>query len=70
MTNSNTDKDSQSDLIIHGISNLVIKQLVTKMLREMIRNQDIPITIGFYKLCRKNGIYLHGRYDIITEMPK
>ena len=70
MTNSNTDRNSQSDLIIHGICNLVIKQLVTKMLRDMIRDQDIPITIGFYKLCRKNGIYLHGRYDIITEMPK
>jgi hypothetical protein len=74
ITNSDADKHSQSDLIIHGICNLVCnlvyRELVTKTLRVMIHDHDIPITIGFYKLCREKGIYLHGRYDIIGEMPK
>jgi len=51
-----------------SIVKLITYQISKQVMRKMIIENPEIVIIGFYKECRKNGMYLHTRFDYL-EIP-
>lgn len=51
------------------IIKMITYQLSKQVMRKIIKEEPEIVTVGFYKECRKRGIYLHARFGNYPVIP-